>query len=198
MKKVIILVVLMFFTLPCFSKTIECELTFDWISKSQLQRDDNIAQIQNILLAEPTVIKYQKKEFREKYSSFLKDKENKTHYVEISAGKKDDAEKIYCGFFLKNNLLIAYGIQYKNNMKNIYYYDALGNLRWVDVFSDNYPSFPYTSSQYASNGKIVASYYYVSEADQYVFGHDKSFLGRWYKEKMYNKKAKVIMTRSNY
>lgn len=205
-RKFIIAGLLILFALPVFSQqlTEECAkpyevgIEFDWISKTQLQRDENIAQIQNSLFSAATVTKYPKKEFREKYTKFLKDKDHLTNYEEISHGKKEDSDKNYCGFFLKNKLLIAYGIQYKNNMKNIYYYDAMGGLRWLDAFSDNYPNFPYTSYQYDVNGKLVAAYYYVSDIDQYVFGPNKSFMGRWYKEKMYNKNAKVIMTRSNY
>jgi len=212
MKKIIILLILMLFALPSYSMALgnsseslestsvplECGVSFDWISKTQLQRDENISQIQNTLFAEETAVKYSKKEFKEKYSGFWKDKESRNHYIDISSGKKEDADKKYCGFFWKNNLLIAYGIQYKNNLKNIYYYDALGNLRWVDIFSKNYPNFPYTSYQYDSSGKLVAAYYYVSAFEQYVFDPNQKFQGRWYKEKMYNKNAKVIMTRSNW
>ena len=63
MKKVIILLVFILLASPSFAKTIECGVDFDWISKTQLQRDENIAQIQNILLSNPTIAKYPKKEF---------------------------------------------------------------------------------------------------------------------------------------
>lgn len=202
MKKFIaILFILIFF--PCFvlaqeeTKPLEIGVTFDWISKSQLQRDENIKQIQGTLFDTNTVLRYEKKEFREKYSEFLKNKNYLTDYEEISHGKKEDTDKFYCGFFFKK-MLVAYGIQYKKNMKNIYYYDAMGTLRWIDIYSCDYPKFPYWSYQYEKNGKMVAAYYYISDADQYVFSPDKVFKGRWYKDKMYNKNAKVIMTRSNY
>lgn len=202
MKKFIsILFILIFF--PCFvfaqeeTKPLKIGLTFDWISKSQLQRDENIKQIQGTLFDTNTVLRYEKKEFRDKYSEFLKNKNYLTDYEEISHGKKEDTDKFYCGFFFKK-MLVAYGIQYKKNMKNIYYYDAMGTLRWLDIYSCDYPKFPYWSYQYERNGKMVAAYYYISDADQYVFSPDKVFKGRWYKDKMYNKNAKVIMTRSNY
>lgn len=204
MKKIIISILLTFLALPVFSqpsentKPLECEISFDWISKTQLQRDENIKQIQNILFNDKTALDYSKKEFRKKYSAFWKDKDFLKNYEDISLhNKKEDADKYYCGFYWEK-LLIAYGIQYKNNMKNIYYYDAMGNLRWVDVFSNDYPKFPYWSHQYYRNGDLVAAYYYVSNYDQYVFDTNKKFKGRWYKEKMYNKNAKVIMTRSNW
>lgn len=204
MKKIIVLILLMSFALPAFSqifegnsKPLEAGVTFDWISKTQLQRDENIKQIQDILFNDKAVIKYPKKEFKEKYTSFLIDNDHLKNYEDISNGKKEDSDKNYCGFFW-DKLLVAYGIQYKNNMKNIYYYDAMGHLRWVDVFSDNYPTFPYWSYQYYRSGQLVATYYYVSSCDQYIFDSNKKFKGRWYKESLYNRNAKVIMTRSNY
>jgi hypothetical protein len=116
MKKIFILLVMMFFTLPVFSKTLECDVSFDWISKTQLQRDENIAQIQNMILPDSTVIKYPKKAFRAENAAFLKDADYVKNHTEISNGKKEDADKIYCGFLLKNRMLIAYGLQYKKNM----------------------------------------------------------------------------------
>jgi len=205
MKKTIIILLFCFISLslPVFSQTdevskpLEIGITFDWISKTQLQRDENIEQIQNVLFGDDVVSKYNKKEFRAQNSEFAKDNNFLKDYEEISAGKKEDADKYYCGFYW-NKLLVAYGIQYKKNMKSIYYYDAMGNLRWVDAFSANYPKFPYYSYQYKTSGELVAAYYYVSDFDQYVYNPDKKFQGRWYKENLYNKKAKIIMTRSNW
>lgn len=202
-KKLISIFFIMLLALPAFSqnadensKPLEVGISFDWVSKTQLQRDENISQIKNVLFNEKTIT-YSKKQFKEKYKDFLKNKNYMTDYDEISNGKKEDTDKYYCGFYW-NKLLVAYGIQYKKNMKSIYYYDALGNLRWVDAFSDGYPNFPYWSYQYGTDGKIVAAYYYISDNDQYVFDSSKKFKGVWHYEKMYNKNAKVIMTRTNW
>jgi len=202
-RTIITLFCLISLSLPVFSqneeasKPLEVGITLDWISKTQLQRDANIAQIQSVLFKDETVLKYDKKTFREMNGDFLKDSDFLNNYEEITAGKKEDADKNYCGFYL-GKWLIAYGIQYKKNMKNIYYYDAMGRLEWVDYFSDNYPNFPYISYQYTTNGKLVAAYYYVSKDDQYVYNPDRKFKGRWYKENLYNRNAKVTMTRSNW
>jgi hypothetical protein len=210
LKKIIISIIFIFLALPAFSSPvvetpisieannmIEAGVTFDWISKTQIQRDENIAQIQNILFNEKTVLKYNKKEFRHQNAPFWKDKDSLKNYEDITNGKKEDKDKNYCGFYL-GKLLIAYGIQYKNNMKNIYYYDAMGHVRFIDYYSDNYPKFPYYALQYDTSGKLIGTIYFVSNYDQYIFKPDKTFKGRWYKEKMYNRNAKVILTRSNY
>jgi len=168
-RTIIILICIILFSLPAFSqaeessKPLEVGITFDWISKTQMQRDENIAQIQNVIFGAQTDFKYPKKQFKEKYKAFLND-----------------------GDYLKNYI------------ETIYYYDAMGNLRWIDSFSDNYPSFPYSSCQYNMSGKLVAGYYYLSDFDQYVFDENKKFKGRWYKENLYNKRAKVVMKRSSW
>lgn len=210
MKKILFTILLSFLALPCFSmqlqtpseiqggtKTLECSITFDWITKTQLQRDQSIKEIQNLLFSEKTVTKYSKKEFQQMYAQNLKNKNYLKDYEEISSGKKEDDEKNYCGFYY-GKLLVVYGIQYKNEPKHKYYYDAMGGLRWVEVFSDNYPNFPYWSYQYYRNGKLTAAYYNLSDYDQYMFDANKKFVGRAYKENIYNKNAKVIMTRSNF
>lgn len=210
MKKFVVLLLLMFLAQPCFALPVEstsdlanetqpfqCEVTFDWISKTQLQRDENIKQIQDILFTDSTVTKYKKNEFKQKYSEFWKNKNYLNDYDEISNGKKEDDKGKYCGFYY-GKLLVVYGIQYKNNLKNKYYYDAMGSLRWVDVFSDNYPSFPYWSYQYYRNGKLTAVYYNLSDYDQYIFDSNKKFIGRAYKENIYNKNAKIIMKRTSF
>lgn len=184
--------------MPVFSETIQGNVEFDWISKTQIQRDANIKEVHDILFENPDVKKYPKSEFKARYSAFTKDKDYIKNYVEIKNGKREDAEKIYAGFFLKNGLFIVYGIQYKNNMKTIYDYDVMGNLRYLEIFSDDYPDYPCYSLQYSINGKLVGKFYYVSKYDQYYFDPNGVFKGRWYKENLYNRNAKAIMTRSNY
>lgn len=189
---------MIFTVMPVFAKTIDAGISFDWISKTQFQRDENIAQIQNTLFNEKTILKYQKKEFKTQFAGLIKDKDSMQNYIEIKNGKKEDIDRYYAGFFTKGGMLTAYGIQYKNNMKNIYYYDALGHLRFVDFYSASYPIFPYYALQYDLSGKLIGTVYFISAEDQYIYNPDKTFKGRWFKEKMYNRNARVIMTRSNY
>lgn len=209
MKKILIVLAL-FVAMPAFStpaietpynyqesKPFEVGVTFDWISKSQMERDQNIKEIKDLLFKEDTVLKYKRKDFKAQYAPYWKNKDYLKDYEDISNGKREDAEKNYCGFYM-GKILVAYGIQYKNKMDSIYYYDALGNLRWVEVFSSSYPNYPYWSYEYDRSGSMIAAFYYVSADDQYIYNPDKEFRGRWYKENMYNRKAKIIMTRTNW
>ena len=102
------------------------------------------------------------------------------------------------GFFSKNEkLLLIYGLQYKNDIYTKYYYDAMGNLRYIDAFSKNYPNYPYFTHQYRVDGSLAGSVYFNDKDTQYIFKNDK-FSGVWFKNTMFNRKAKKIMTRSNY
>lgn len=212
MKKILILLIITLLALPVSAKqkpkesiwtegnapVIEGGITFDWIGKTQLQRDENIKDIQNKLFNEKTVLKYPAKEFKTQYKEFSKDKESMQHYMAVSSGIREDSDNFYAGFFLKNGLLIAYGIQKKNDMKHIYYYDGMGHLKYIDIYSDNYPKFPYYALQYNLSGKLIGTIYFVSQEDQYIFNPDKTFKGRWFKENLYNRNARIILTRSNY
>ena len=86
----------------------------------------------------------------------------------------------------------------KKDLKTVYYYDALGNLRYVDKFSENYPNFPYMSKQYRVNGTLVSAIYFMDEDLQYMYNSDESFKGVWYKDKMYNIDGKQTLTRTNW
>lgn len=204
MKKILILFLFIVAGLSATAEPIETAQTmqigieFDWISKTQLQRDENIEEIKSILFSE-NAQNFAKKEFKEKYADFLKDDNSREHYIKVSDGVTEDANAKYSGFFLKGKkALYMYAIQFKKSPKNVYYYDALGGLRYVDIISDNYPNYPYYSTQYYVDGKIVSKIYFNSLVDQYMYNPDGSFKGRWYKDSMYNKNADVIMTRSNY
>ncbi len=173
---------------------------FDWISKTQMQRDENIKKVHDTVFTSTTALKVPKAEFRNQYADFLKDKNHIKNYEEISQGKKEDDNAFYCAFHLndKSSLLIMYAIQYKNDLKHIYYYDAMGSLWFVDIFSPEYPNFPHCAYQYRTNGNLQAAYYYVSARDQYAFDENGKFRGRWYNGNFYNRKAKVIMTRTSW
>lgn len=196
MKKILILF-LMFLGLSANAQTIDGGVDFEWVSKSQIQRDQNIEYVKSIVFAENSK-SFTKKEFKQEFLEFLKDKNSKQNYIQITSGVTEDENAKYSGFFLKNRKLYMYAIQYKDNPKNVYYYDALGGLRYVDVISDNYPNYPYYSSQYRVNGSLVSKIYFSNHFDQYMYNPDGSFKGRWFKENMYDKNAKIILRRSNY
>lgn len=172
-------------------------LVFDWLDITQSGRDAVIEKYKTQLFGDETVYKFNKKEFRTEYKDFLKDADFKRHYMLVSNNVKETEDENLCGFY-KGKLLISYAVQYKNDLRTVYYYDALGKLRYIDKFSENYPNFPYMSKQYRSNGTLVSAIYVMSKDMQYMYNSDGSFKGAWYKDKMYDAHAKQILTRNNW
>lgn len=174
-------------------------VTFDWLDISQAQRDEQVEYYKNLLFENnKSKIYFTKDEFKNEFAKYFKDKEYKHHYMLTDNGVTEDEEAKYCAFYYKKNLLVMYAIQYKNNPKRAFYYTAFGGLRYTDVMSDEYPNYPYTSMQYDKKGELKSAIYFISKDLQYMYGSDKEFQGIWYKDKMYDKNGKQILTRSNW
>lgn len=177
--------------------TLEAKAIFDWVDISQVERDKQIQEYKNILFNDD-IEKIKKRDFRQKYSDFLKDKNWKEHYRLAKLGVLETEDAKICAFFFKKDILLIYALQYKNNPQRVYYYNAYGNLQYVDEISDNYPNFPYTSKQYRKNGKLVSAIYFSSHDTQYMYGPDGEFTGLWHKNKMFDKNGKQKITRTNW
>ena len=172
-------------------------LVFDWLDITQTGRDAVIERYKSELFGDDTIYKYDKKEFKSEYKGFLKDADYERHYMLTKNDVKETDDENLCGFY-RGKVLISYAVQYKNDLRTVYYYDALGHLRYIDKFSENYPKFPYMSKQYRVNGTLVSAIYFMSHDMQYMYNNDGSFNGVWYKDKMYDAKAKQVLTRSNW
>lgn len=183
---------------PSQSAILEAEITFDWFDISMVKREEIVENYKNIIFSDDEIFKYKRKEFRKQYSEFLKDKNHKEHYRLASNGVLETGYVKLCAFFYKSDILVIYALQYKDRMKNAFYYDALGRLRFVDVMEGNYPDYPYWSKQYTSNGKMISAIYFVSKDIQYMYEPDGKFQGVWYKDKMYNMDARQVLTRTNW
>lgn len=174
-------------------------VTFDWVNMEQVQRDEAIDNYKNIIFTDTENPDYKKKEFKEKYKEYLKDTEYKTHYRLSNAGVKETEKARICAFFAeKPKVLYMYALQYKDKPERVFYYTPFGKLMYVDEMSENYPNFPYYSKQYRINGHLVGAIYFTDKDTQYTYEPDGKFKGVWYMDKMFDSKAKLIMTRTNW
>lgn len=181
------------------SPVLKAEVAFDWLDISLEEKEDLINKYKTGLFDEnKSKIYFTKDEFKEKFAPYFKDKEYKHHYMLTNNGVTEDEEAKYCAFYYKRNTLVMYAIQYKNNPKNAFYYTAFGKMYYTDVLSDEYPNFPYTSMQYDRKGRLKSAIYFVSKDIQYMFDAEKNFQGVWYKDKMYDKDGKTVLTRTNW
>lgn len=178
---------------------LEAIVSFDWLDIDLAQRENQIQHYKDLLFANNSShIYFTKDEFKKEFAKYYKDKDFKLHYMLTNNGVTEDEDAKYCAFFYKKKTLVLYAIQYKNTPNKAFYYTAFGGLRYTDLMSDEYPNFPYTSMQYDQKGQLKSAIYFASKDLQYMFGPDKEFQGIWYKDKMYDKNGKQVLTRTNW
>lgn len=181
------------------SEPLQAEVVFDWLDLTVAKREEHINYFRSQLFDENSgKIYLTKDEFKKEFAQYMKDKEFKHHYFLTNNGVTEDEEAKYCAFFYKRNTLMMYAIQYKNNPHYAFYYTAFGKMYYTDITSEEYPNFPYTSMQYDRKGNLKSAIYFVSRDMQYMYGADREFQGIWYKDKMYDKNGKQVLTRSNW
>jgi len=172
------------------AETLQGGVDFDWVNLSQNERNELVEEYKNVIMSAQGL------DFDGIMAKGMaRDPKNFETAGKIRAGVEEDDEKYMAGFY-KGRLLIAYGIIQKNNLRNAYYYDVSGRLRYVDHLEKDYGDYPYTTYQYNQKGKIVARAYNLSKYDQFMYGPDGEFLGRWYQTKLYDKNGKVKMGRT--
>ena len=174
------------------------DIEYDWINKSMVEKESIINEISEIIFEEQKNLS-ERKELKSLYKDKLNDKMRKEHYFAASAGHKEYGENNLSAFYYKKQKHIyMYALQNKKDISKIYYYDALGNLKYVDEVFGEYPDYPYYTIQYRITGKPVCASYYISKDTQYIYEPDGTFRGVWYKHNLYDKHSKVILTRTSF
>ncbi len=176
---------------------LQAVVIFDWPDLTQAERDERIEEYRAAIFGPDPVSKYNKVACLEQYEDYLKDFDFKENLWTVRNQGSATEKANLCAFYWKE-VLVSYAVQYKNDMRTVYYYNLKGTLQYVDVISEDYPNFPYTSVQYRANGKLVSGIYFASRDMQYMYEPNGDFQGIWYKENMYNRKGKKSLTRTNW
>lgn len=184
------------FVFANFNDIYIADIQYDWINKSEVEKEAIISEIHDIIFEEEIV---NQKDFKSQFKDKLKDKSWKEHYYAASAGYEEYKDyNISAFYYKKQKHIYMYALQDKKDLTKNYYYNALGHLQYVDFIYGEYPDFPYYSIQYQISGKPISAIYFVSKDIQYLFAPDGSFTGVWYKHNLYDKHSKVILTRTTY
>ena len=171
-------------------------IEYDWINKDDVAKESIISEVHDILF-ENDVKKI--KGFKKELKGKTKDKKHWDNYIAASSGYKEYNGKNISAFYFKNQKHIyMYALQDKKDLSKIYYYDALGHLKYVDNVCGEYPDYPYSAYQYNTSGKLISAIYYASKDTQYLFTPKEDFKGVWYKHNLYDRDSKVILTRTTY
>ncbi len=198
MHKFILTVFIYFFAcIICSSTELQVlNIQYDWINKDELAKEEMIQEVRSIIFT--SAIK-KRNDLKKLYKDKLKDKNHIENYIAASKGLEEfNGNNISAFYYKKMPYLYMYAIQDKRDTSNAFYYDAMGNLRYVDFIDGFYPDYPYTAVQYRINGKPISVLYYTSKDCQYLFKPNGDFEGVWYKDKLYNKTNKIILTRTTY
>ncbi|HSA07427.1 MAG TPA: hypothetical protein P5556_09635 [Candidatus Gastranaerophilales bacterium] len=172
------------------AKTLEGGVDLNWPLLNQEEREKTINYYKDLLFKD---VKY--KIDKETLKPFKKDAkllENRA-LLKNNIKKTDDRE--LAKFYFFNKVFIIYGVKYLEDKFHLYYYNVAGGLEYFDILDKPHDEYPHISYQYNKSGKLAGISYYISEYDQYIFDDKGKFRGRWYYSKLYDKKAKVILTR---
>ena len=171
-------------------------IEYDWINKSALEKEAMITEIHDIIFTESLT---KRQDLKTLFKDKLKDKNHIDNYLAASAGYKEYKGNNISAFYYKRMTNpFMYALQAKEDTSTAFYYDAMGNLRYVDFINGDYPDYPYYAIQYRINGTPVSAIYFISKDCQYLYKPNGDFEGVWYKHKLYNKSNKVILTRTTY
>lgn len=198
LKKILLTIILLTQTavFASFNDVLIADITYDWINKSEVEREAIIQEVKDIIFEQPVE---KQKDFRSQYKDRLKDKNFLENYMAASAGYKEyKGNNISAFYFKKMKSLYMYALQDKKDVSKAYYYDALGHLKYVDLIYGEYPDYPYYSLQYRISGTPVSAIYYASKDCQYLFTPKGDFEGVWYKHNLYNNKSEIILKRTTY
>jgi len=199
MIKKFIITLLFFIPLCTFANLNDvhvANIEYDWINKSALEKEAMIKEIHDIIFETELTKRHDLKSlFRHK----LKDENRLENYLAASAGYKEfKGNRISAFYYKKMKNPFMYALQDMKDPSNAFYYDAMGNLRYVDFINGDFPDYPYYSIQYRINGTPVSAVYYISEDCQYLYKPNGEFEGVWYKHNLYNQKNKIILKRTTY
>ena len=178
--------------LPVCAEILEGGVSLDWTAISQGNRDNIVEELKQKLFANA-----EQKTSMDKFAERRKDVEfrDNRYYIKNKILKLNDRK--LAGFYtLGNKLLIAYGVEYEADKTHVYYYNALGQLWYIDVLDKPFDVYPNTSYQYDRKGKLKGVVYNVEDNDQYIYRANGEFSGRCFNLKCYNQKGKLIMTRT--
>ena len=198
LKKILLTIILLTQTavFASFNDVLIADITYDWINKSEVEREAIIQEVKDIIFEQPVE---KQKDFRSQFKDRLKDKNFLENYMAASAGYKEyKGNNISAFYFKKMKSLYMYALQDKKDVSRAYYYDALGHLKYVDLIYGEYPDYPYYSIQYRISGTPVSAIYYASKDCQYLFTPKGDFEGVWYKHNLYNNKSEIILKRTTY
>ena len=116
------------------------------------------------------------------------DKDRNANYFALLKGKTNLNDRILALFSDG-----TYAVNYKNDLKHVWYYDKDGMLINVEFRSSL--EFPYGSYKYSPDGELVNMSLRVSKDETFIFSSFGEFLAHWIGDNCYDENGNIVMTR---
>ena len=87
----------------------------------------------------------------------------------------------------------TYGVIYKKNKQQVFYYDATGMLMFLEIRDSL--SYPYKSYKYNTKGELVNMGLRVSHEETFIYKPDGTLIAHWIKNLGFDAHGNIIMKR---
>ena len=121
-------------------------------------------------------------------NSNLQDANKRENFSNILRGNVDLKDRTLASFSDG-----TYGIIYKNDPINVWYYTHSGNLMHVETKTSLI--YPYKTYKYTPSGMLVNMSLRISDRESYIFDKQGNLIAHWFRQNCYNPDGKIIMTR---
>lgn len=150
---------------------------FDWTYISNEERKDRVITIFKIMFPKGYVTNFPKKFLQSRLKQHLKDRNFKEHYEAVCSGQTHYRDVDMQPFVDEKNFVYMYALQFTKTPQRTFYYDALGNLRFVDFRYGSFPECPYYTKKYSIDGKLIRAMYLQNPETMYIYSETGAFLG---------------------
>lgn len=174
MKKILFLLFVLFF--GCTSYALEnIEQPEDITTLNNSDRLTYIRNVKNVIFAKDCAFKLESPEFKKLIKDYKKDKNYPENYYAAQAGYTYFRNNNISALFTpKMDVMYQYSIQEPDNMRIVYYYTMLGNLKYIEFLYGSYPNYPYYVRKYCRSGKLITTTYIPDKTTEIKFNKDGS------------------------
>lgn len=88
----------------------------------------------------------------------------------------------------------SYAVNYKNNPKQVFYYNNHGILTHTEIRTGL--NYPYKTYKYSTNGELVNMGLRISEDETFIFDKNGNMLAHWLSNNCFDENQNIIMTRT--
>lgn len=173
MKRILLILLLLFM--------LSCDVSFGQIITGEVTYNTNSAR--NELFSNP-VLPFSSSNIQKN----IIDKNYLQNKTALLKGQTDLKDRILAQFSDG-----SYGIIYKDNLTNVFYYTPDGLLTHNEIKASL--DYPYKAYKYDINGNLVNTSLRVSQNETFIFSKQAKLIAHWIGELCYDENNKIIMSR---